>query len=395
MCDVAGTKTCVQCVAPNEVSACAGSTPVCGDDHACRPCAAHAECTSSACLPEGSCGNDSSVAYVDPTGTDNAMCTQAMPCTSVAKALATNRGFVKLKGTTDEAVTITNGRKVTFLADPNATLTRTAGNGAILTVQGDDTELHVFDLSISNAPNSPSGIGLVIPAASGAPKVTLTRSKLTNNPGGGASVAGGTFTVSESTISNNAAGGMSVSGGTFTVSRSTISSNAGGGISIGSAATFVVVGNVFFANGTQLGLVGGVSIGTALNPVNRLEFNSFNKNQVQDSIGNAIHCVAGAGFTARNNAMSGNGTATNMQQTSGSCAHTFSIARPGTLPPGTGNSANDPMFADTTTGDLHIAAGSPARKAADPASDLTGIASHDIDGDARTSPADIGADQVP
>jgi hypothetical protein len=47
-----------------------------------------------------------------------------------------------------------------------------------------------------------------------------------------------------------------------------------------------------------------------------------------------------------------------------------------------------------TTGDLHISATSPARGAADPASDLTGIAARDIDGDARTSPADLGADEV-
>jgi hypothetical protein len=73
----------------------------------------------------------------------------------------------------------------------------------------------------------------------------------------------------------------------------------------------------------------------------------------------------------------------------------FSIARPGSLPEGAGNSAQDPLFANTTTGDLHIAAASPARDAADPASDLTGIASRDIDDEPRTSPADIGADQVP
>ena len=39
---------------------------------------------------------------------------------------------------------------------------------------------------------------------------------------------------------------------------------------------------------------------------------------------------------------------------------------------------------------------SPSQRAhGDPTSDLTGIASHDIDGDPRVSPADLGADQIP
>jgi len=55
----------------------------------------------------------------------------------------------------------------------------------------------------------------------------------------------------------------------------------------------------------------------------------------------------------------------------------------------------DPKFTDPATGDLHIQAGSPASGASDPDSDLTGIAAHDIDGDPRTRPADIGADEIP
>ena len=50
--------------------------------------------------------------------------------------------------------------------------------------------------------------------------------------------------------------------------------------------------------------------------------------------------------------------------------HTYTIVRPGTLPAGTGNKADDPLFKNTTTGDLHIAPGSPAAGAADPGSDL-------------------------
>jgi hypothetical protein len=64
------------------------------------------------------------------------------------------------------------------------------------------------------------------------------------------------------------------------------------------------------------------------------------------------------------------------------------------MPAGTGNSAADPMFVNTTSGDLHIAAGSPAIGAADPSSDLNDVAARDLDNEPRQAPADIGADEL-
>jgi hypothetical protein len=201
------------------------------------------------------------------------------------------------------------------------------------------------------------------------------------------------LTLLRAKILNNTGGGISASGGTLTVSQSTISANQGGGISV-TNGTFVIVGNVFFNNGNDTSLMGGVGVGTPQNAMNRLEFNSFTRNKAQDTLGTAIQCLAGT-FTARNNIMSENGTLTNPQQVGGNCAHAYSIARPGTLPPGSGNSSADPLFVNTSTGDLHLRAGSPALGAADPGSSLMGPAARDIDGDARIAPADIGADEVP
>jgi hypothetical protein len=172
-----------------------------------------------------------------------------------------------------------------------------------------------------------------------------------------------------------------------------VSTYSGGGISVLNA-TFVIVGNMFFANGSSGGTVGGVSLQVAQNAANRLDFNSFNKNVTQDGLGTAIQCVAGT-FTARNNIMSGNGTLSNVNQVGGTCAHAYSIARPGTVPSGAGNGSADPLFVDTTTGDLHLQSSSPAKGGADPSSELTGVAAKDLDGDVRTSPADIGGDELP
>jgi hypothetical protein len=208
-------------------------------------------------------------------------------------------------------------------------------------------------------------------------------------------VSNGTLTVAQSTFSNNAGGGLSVSNGTLTVAQSTFSNNTSGGMDVNNSA-FTIVGNVFFANGTQSTTNGGIKISTTDNAANRLEFNTFAKNATQDSLGSAVQCVAG-NFTARNNIMSGNGTISQLDQTSGSCKHIYSIVRPGNPPagPGTGNLTTDPMFANLAMGNLHIPATSPAHHAADPAADLTGIAAKDLDGVARTNPADIGAFQVP
>lgn len=247
-------------------------------------------------------------------------------------------------GTIDEAVTI-NNKDVTILADRGAKLTRT-NNGNILVIDG-TSKVAIYDFEISGA--SGTGVGISMPTGS-SQEVTLVRTKVASNTGGGISINGGAF---------------------------------------------VLVGNVFFANGTQTSLVGGIAISTQANPANRLEFNSFNKNAAADGVGSAIQCTIPTGFTARNNVLSGNGTLSNMEQFGGTCGHAYSIVRPGTLPVGTGNGSADPMFVNTTTGDPHIQPGSPARNAADPAAVLTGIASRDIDGDSRSMPADIGADEIP
>lgn len=368
VCDVDGTQTCVQCTASDD-RACTGTTPVCGDDRSCRPCESHAECDSRVCLPDGSCGDDVRVAYVDPAGTDNPACTSAVPCTRVFRALATGRPYVKLVGTTDEMVTVAGGQVVTFLGGPGTKLTtRLSGLGPILTVKDTGTSLRIYDLAIGDAPNAPTGIGIEIPFASGSASVTLVRTRVTNNPAGGIVMAGsGTLTVAQSVISKNTGGGISVKDGTFTI-----------------------VGNVFFSNGTLTSTNGGMLIST-MQSGNRLEFNSFYKNAAADGIGPAIHCVTGSA-AARNNIMNDNREGT---QFGGNCTHEYSIVRPGVLPSGRGNASVDPLFVDPLAGDLHIRADSPARRAADPSSSLTGFAARDIDGDVRTSPADIGADEVP
>jgi hypothetical protein len=371
VCDVSGTKTCVECT-PGEATACESTEPVCGDDNACRGCTSHAECSSSSnvCLPDGSCAAETEVAYVEAGASGT--CDKASPCGTLAAGIAKTRKYVKVTGAVNaDTTTVSISQAVTILAAPNASVNVTADDVPVLAVSTSNADVKIYDLEVTGGTMA-NGIGISM-LAGGTPKLTLTRAKVTNNQGIGISAAGGSLTVTQSTISGNDGGGISVAGST---------------------ATFAIVGNIVYQNGTQAGLVGGISIATMQNAANRLEFNSLNQNQVQAGFGAAIHCIAGT-FTARNNIMSENGTQTNLEQVGGTCAHVYSIARPGTVPGGTGNSPMDPLFVNTLTGNLHLMPGSPAIGAADPSSGLTGFAELDIDNQKRTSPAEMGADEIP
>ena len=215
-------KAGVQCTA-TEASACSGTLPVCGTDDRCRGCISHAECPSSAaCLPDGSCASAADVAYVapGPAGTDNATCSIEAPCTTVAKALATGRRYLKLQGTTDEAVTIKD-QAVIVLADPGASLTRTS-NGNILVIDG-TSDVQISDLTINGA--SGSGAGISLPSG-GSQSLTLRRVTMSGNNGtGGAFTAsGGAVSIYQSTISSNSGtgGAVTASGGTVNIYQSTI-----------------------------------------------------------------------------------------------------------------------------------------------------------------------------
>jgi hypothetical protein len=229
------------------------------------------------------------------------------------------------------------------------------------------SQVAIYDLAINGAlgPNNP-GISL---QAGNTSTVSLVRTMISGNTGGGIVASGGTLTVSQSQFLNNAGGGISVMNGVFTV-----------------------VGNAFYGNGGVGSFVGGISIATAMNAANRLEFNTFSLNTARDTIGSGIQCVADT-FTAKNNIVSDNRNATANTQISGTCTHAYSIVQPGSVPGGATNIGSDPMFVSEATGDLHLQSASPARGKADPASDLTGIAQRDIDGIARITPADIGSYQ--
>jgi len=336
-------------------------------------------------LPDGFCATVAQVAYVDPaTGTGSA-CSLAAPCKKVLDALATARPYVKLKGTIDEAVTI-NNQNVTVLADPGAKLTRT-NPGVILKVDGTST-VEIADLAITDGLGG-TGIGISLPPGNTA-SLTLLRSTVSNNAGGGISASGGTLTVTQSTISGNTGGGISASGGTLTVTQSTISGNTGGGISI-SGAQFDLTNNFIVSNGGPLAVFGGAKIdGIATSTgAHRLDFNTITANQTSGTLTAGVLCSAIAvPLTFASNIVFRNGSG--MQVEGNGCAWNYSDI--GQVITGTADINADPLFVNVPQGDFHIQTTSPAKDAADPGA----TNNVDFDGDARPQGihSDMGADEV-
>ena len=362
-----GGTTCVECVADND---CASSRPLCSAQNQCVECKSHDQCMDSdLCLADGTCAAAADVAYVGGPGAMNGMCTIGNPCQNLDQAVKSTppRSYIKVTGAiADDKETIIDARAVSIYGVSGAQVDR-VNSGRLLLVRNQNANVSVYDIEFTGQ----AGLADEAIRLESSAVLSLIRIKVTNNQGRGIVADSGSLTLTQSTLSGNTGGGLSMLNGTF-----------------------VVVGNVFSNNGSQIANIGGVTITTPQNAVNRLELNSFSRNQVIDGLGSAIHCTAGM-FTARNNILSGNGTLSNVEQVGGTCMHAYSIVRPGALPPGPGISALDPLFQDAATNNLHLKAGSPALRGADPMSDLTGLAERDIDGEVRGAPADIGADEVP
>jgi hypothetical protein len=237
------------------------------------------------------------------------------------------------------------------------------------------------------------GVGIECDSSS---TLFIQKTVIQNNLQSAISSAGCTVTIDSAKLQGNSSSSTNfpavfISGGAITMYRTVLTQNAGGEIDTHSGASFQIVGNVFQNNGSVSGSNAGISISTSTNATNRLEFNTISANKSQFISG--VQCVAGT-FTAQNNIIWDN---TGSAQLGGTCVHDYSIiGLVVAFPAGTDgghNKSSDPKLVSEAN-DPHIQPGSSAIKAANPAADLTGIAAKDIDGDTRTSPADIGADQT-
>jgi len=402
VCDLAGDKTCVQCTGTGQVAACTDpAAPTC-DNRACRACKAHTDCDSLACLPNGTCAPEGTVAYVaDSNSTDNTMCTKAMPCTKIQKAIDTGRAVVKLHGNLDEGVNV--DRSLTVLADPATKLTR-GSSGPILQFNNTIT-VDVNDLAIDRSQNP----GDPAIQANSNTTVTLNRVTVSNAKNNGITCLGkamsingstirdngqigvqcnnGTLSVSTTTVRNSGQLGVSTNNCALTMSASMIRDNTGGGIQVMNA-TFDVINSFLVHNGATNSTVGGAALGAPSLIGNRFEFNTVADNHLKEStlISAGVVCDTLGVMLPNNiiahNDINGDVTRGNAN-TIGACTYPSSAV---------GTPLADLKFANSTTGsyDYRLTAGSVAIGAA---STLSTIAV-DFEGDPRPATGkDQGADE--
>jgi hypothetical protein len=384
LCDALGAGTpycdddgsCAGCLNDGQCTA-TPMTPVCDMmSSSCRGCLEHDECDSKVCNRGSDCVADTAVIYVtmDGTGTD---CTQEAPCGSIADALA------QVVKDTREVIRLDGGTYTGQIAVSN-TKVRIIGDGAIIELDDTTPDIPVIDIGISA-------------------DVTLEGLTITGANGGTNAHGISCFSndmskihVSRSSIRDNAQVGMNSTGCGVTVARSAVTRNAGGGIRVRDAA-FDITNSYILNNGDVQGsALGGVTIvNTVTASPQRFAFNTVARNEagaLADAGG--VHCdilAAPAAVFTSNIILQGFG---GKPSVSGDCIWRHSnIQSKDTLGAIAADSTNiDADCLSTRPDDLDsIAEGSDCVAAGQ---DGTGIV-EDYDGDERpaTTP-DMGADEI-
>ncbi len=372
VCDLAGSKTCVECLVSTDCTS-AATRPVCSTMHTCGGCTAHADCLSDACMPDGSCAAMGDVAYVDTVtgGGGGGGCSRTNPCSKVSLGIASLKKVIKLTGANDESVVVDDrAAGVTILGGAGAQLLRP--NGLILDVKG-TTNLVVVDVIIG--PNmSMFTTGIQLGAASTG-SVELRRVR----------------------VQNNNSGGVRVQDGTVRIFDSTLFGNAGGAISVGpTALTYVIRNNFIVGNGKASGVNPNASLpgGALLEPDvgGTFEFNTVALNSSSGTKRPGVQCE-GATNHAANNIVVANTDGINGTNDANQINTNTPCDFGNTVKAGNGASLMFLSYAGDPP-DFHLTAASPA-SVRDAAGDCAATVPTDVDGQPRPYGAacDLGADE--
>jgi hypothetical protein len=210
--------------------------------------------------------------------------------------------------------------------------------------------------------------------------------------GGDGIVCASSLTLYRATIADNSKVGISGNNCTLTVSRSMIWDNRGGGIAL--SGTFMIVNNFVINNGSGLSAVAGLDLSSSGDSTNALEFNTIVANNAAGAASDGIDCNAST-LVARNNIVVGGPSRLHI---TGPCMHSNTLVAPDGAPNGSGNmnvSIGALMFVSDTS-NFHIQAGSAAAGMAQ-SSNLSPLATVDFDGDSRVqggAAVDVGADEI-
>ncbi|MCG8416562.1 MAG: right-handed parallel beta-helix repeat-containing protein [Proteobacteria bacterium] len=277
---------CAECL--NDTDCTDASKPACHrDTGTCGPCTANSQCESNVCDREsGLCVDPARVLYVDQAAAaGDGSCSRAMPCQQIADAMA------KLSATADvirvigdatvryeENLPTINNQSVSFHGDGAAIV----GRRNMPTMPGDTfTVIDGSTLIIQ---------GLTITSVNTAVFDGIQCQELTASP---------EVRLLEVTIADNLGVGIAGDGCTLTLRRSTIQYNQGGGISLENSS-FTLVNNFIVYNGTDQGTgsaVGGIKIDNTKGPRDPqiVAFNTVYRNESRANTVDGVECTLAGG----------------------------------------------------------------------------------------------------
>ena len=391
-CDSAGV--CVACTV--DVQCSAENNPVCDtSSHECRACEKDGECASGVCIEAtGDCATEDQLLFVVDTGSDNAQCSRAAPCKTVAAAVAVvtgQRNVVRLDGTAVKAgaITITAGPSRFTVDGAGTTILGTGSDADPIFALHAGTIVRFEGISAGSAGTNPTllsvgggsasclamaGLNYQIGINTGA--LEIQGSAIT-----GLSLTGGSADVSIRDSSLTASAVVLTGGAKIVMQRNQLSglvSLTGSGTNA-PAVTFT--DNVLSAHKPRA--VGLHVLGAQ--PHSVIAFNTLVNDATVDTRFGAILCDA-------NDDVSNNIFAWSTTQPP-SCATTYSLFDSNTTQTGSGNQSLDvnSFFVDLANGDFHLAPTSPAIGAGSALPSVT----TDIDGKPRATPPAIGAYEGP
>jgi len=367
------------------------ATPRCAADGLCVECTDHGDCASGVCdRAAGTCVDAGAVIYVDPAGSDVGGCGDfGAECRTISFALGeaeVGRNTLSVAAGTYNETVLADAVTATIVG-PTTALVRPSFSDQAALLMLNNASLTIDGLTFRDAFGDSNADGINCSNSTLVARGTIVAS---NDASGVDARNGCDVTLESVDVSNNQILGLNIDASAITLHRSTVRNNDGGGFDLADSA-FDLVNNFIVTNGDLGSPFGGVRIeldGSEATTV--FEFNTVaDNNQSSGSgFGRGVHCLSPATVTLANNIVFGG---TGGMLIGGTCSWEYSDIQGTPVQAGEGNINDDPMFVDVASDDYHILSGSACKDAADDNAALD----IDFDGDERPRGGrrDIGADE--
>ncbi|ACY16309.1 right-handed parallel beta-helix repeat-containing protein [Haliangium ochraceum] len=260
------------------------SAPVCdAGSFTCGACQEHDDCAAFAGVCDrdsGACFDASAILYVkQDVAESGAECTEAAPCQTIAEALA----LIEADNETRKIITFLDEVETTYqeqIIPPQPP----AGETLDFSILGNQTRIQ-----------APSGAKGSLVDLSQRTHVHLEKLVIEGSDESGVfcvSADNSSVSIREAQVRNHAGVGVNVTACALTLIRSIVTGNEGGGLTV-TNSSFQIANNFIYSNGSSSSASGGVSL-SGNNPQSLQEFafnTVFNNNTASPSVAVGVHCI--------------------------------------------------------------------------------------------------------